>query len=50
MKYNECAAMKRITLENTYQALKDEKPVIDVPVEIAERALIPIKRMIEMTR
>lgn len=50
MKYNECAAMKRITLENTYKALRDEKPVIDVPIRIAERALIPIKRMIEMTR
>ena len=49
-KYAECAAMKRITLENTYQALKQEKPVVTVPEEIAERARAPIERMIEMTR
>ena len=48
--YAECAAMKRITLENTFQALKQERPVVTVPEEIAERARAPIERMIEMTR
>lgn len=48
-KYAECSAMKRITLENTYQALKNEKPVVKVPKEIAERARAPITRMLEMT-
>ena len=48
--YSECAAMKRITLENTYEALKNEAPVIHVPEEIAARARIPIQRMLEMSR
>jgi len=49
-KYAECAAMKRITLENTYEALRREEPVVRVPEEIAERARAPIERMLEMTR
>jgi len=49
-KYAECAAMKRITLENTYQALKLEEPVVRVPDEIAEKAREPIVRMLELTR
>ena len=49
-KYAECSGMKRITLENTYDALKMEEPVVRVPDEIAERARAPIVRMIEMTR
>ena len=48
--YSECAAMKRITLENTYEALKNEAPVIHVPEEIAARARIPIQGMLEMSR
>jgi len=46
----ECAAMKRITLENTYRALMREEPVVRVPQGIAERARLPIERMLEMTR
>ncbi len=48
--YSECAAMKRIALENTYEALENEAPVIHVPEEIAARARIPIQRMLEMSR
>ena len=48
--YSECAAMKRITLENTYEALVNEAPVVRVPEEIAARARIPIQRMLEMSR
>ncbi len=44
-----CSDMKSITLENMYQALKNEKPVVKVPKEIAERARAPITRMLEMT-
>ncbi len=46
----ECAAMKRITLQNTYEALLEEEPVVEVPPEIAERARKPIERMLEMSR
>lgn len=49
-KYSECASMKRITLENTYEALQNEAPVVRVPEEIAARARIPIQRMLEMSR
>jgi quinolinate synthase len=38
--------MKRITLENTYQALLREEPVVKIPEEIAERARVPIERML----
>ncbi len=46
--YAECAAMKRITLENTYEALLNEAPVVRVPNDIARRARVPIERMLEM--
>ncbi|GAF95771.1 unnamed protein product, partial [marine sediment metagenome] len=49
LEYNECSAMKQITLENTYQALLDEEPVVKVPPEIAVRARVPIRRMLEMS-
>jgi quinolinate synthase len=45
----ECAAMKRIDLENTLQALKDEGPVVKVPQDIADRARLPIERMLKMS-
>jgi quinolinate synthase len=50
LEYNECSAMKRITLENTYQALLDEVPVVRVPSNIARRARVPIERMLDMSR
>ncbi len=49
-KFSECASMKRITLENTYDSLMNEAPVIRVPEEIAARARVPIERMLEMSR
>jgi len=48
--YAECSAMKRITLENTLEALRLEEPEVEVPDDIAERARIPIERMLEMSR
>jgi len=45
-----CEDMKRITLENTYQALEREAPVVRVPEDIAERARAPIERMLKMSR
>ena len=49
-KYSECASMKSITLENTYEALVNEAPVVSVPEEIALRARIPIQRMLDLSR
>ncbi len=46
----ECPTMKRITLQNTYEALQDEKPVVKVPEELRVRALRPIERMLEMSK
>ncbi len=48
--HTECASMKSITLENTYNSLLNEAPVIHVPDEIALRARVPIERMLEMSR
>ena len=49
LEHAECPAMKRITLENTYQALLDEEPVVKVPEDIAARARKPIERMLAMS-
>ena len=49
-KFSECAAMKRITLENTYDSLLNEAPVIRIPEELASRARVPIERMLELSR
>jgi len=46
----ECAAMKRIDLENTLEAFVSEAPVVSVPEEFAEMARVPIERMLEMSR
>jgi quinolinate synthase len=45
----ECAAMKRITLENLYTALVEEAPVVTVPEDIASRARVAIDRMLELS-
>ena len=45
--YAECAAMKRITLENTYEALLKEEPIISVDEEVARKAYKPIRRMLQ---
>jgi len=43
-----CSHMKKITLENLYNTLLDEKNQVTVPEEITARAIIPIKRMLEL--
>lgn len=47
---NECDYMKMNTLEKVAAALRDEKPEIIVDPEIAEKALRPIKRMLELSK
>lgn len=43
-----CEYMKMITLEKLYYALKDEKFEVKVPAELAERAKLPIQRMVDI--
>ncbi len=46
---NQCDFMKLNTLRKVYEALRDGKPEIRVDAEIAEKAVLPIKRMLEMS-
>jgi quinolinate synthase len=44
-----CGFMKTITLEGLRDALRDDKYVVEVDPAIADRARIPIQRMIQIT-
>ncbi len=46
---NECDYMKMNTLQKVYDALLNETPEIVVDKELAEKALRPIKRMLELS-
>lgn len=46
---NECNYMKLITLQKVYNCLKYEWPTVEIDPQIAERALVPIKRMLEIS-
>lgn len=46
---NDCNYMKLNTLEKLYNCLKLEQPVIEVDSEIAEKARIPIQRMLDIS-
>lgn len=46
---NECAYMKLITLEKLYNSLKYELPEVKVDEKIAERAIKPIQRMLDIS-
>ena len=46
---NQCDYMKMNTLEKVYEALRDGEPEIHVDPEVAEKAVRPIKRMLEMS-
>ena len=47
---NECNFMKLITMEKLYNCLRYEWPEIEVSPEVAERAVRPINRMLEMSK
>lgn len=47
---SECAYMKVNTLQKLYSCLLHESPQIDVPVPIRKKALIPIQRMLELSK
>ncbi len=45
----ECQYMKMITLEKVYDALLNEKNVVTVPKEIADKARLAINKMLEIS-
>ncbi|HOE96760.1 MAG TPA: quinolinate synthase NadA [Candidatus Sumerlaeota bacterium] len=47
---NECPHMKRNTLEKLYLCMRDRAPAIELDEELRQRALLPIRRMLEMSR
>ena len=47
---NECAYMKLITLEKLYNSLKYELPEISVDKEIADKAVLSINRMLDISK
>ncbi|KAA6308824.1 Quinolinate synthase A, partial [termite gut metagenome] len=47
---NECNFMRLNTLEKLYNCLKNESPEIKVDKEIAEKAVKPIRRMLEISK
>lgn len=46
---NDCNYMKMNTLEKVYDALKNETPEIIIDKELSEKAVKPIKRMLEIS-
>lgn len=47
---NECEYMRLNTLEKLYTCLRDETPEILVAEDVAARAVLPIRRMLEMSK
>ncbi|MEK8179169.1 quinolinate synthase NadA [Flavobacterium buctense] len=47
---SECAYMKLNTLRKVYDCLLHEAPEIKVPKKIADKAIIPIKRMLDLSK
>lgn len=47
---NDCPYMKMNNLENLYQCMLDESPEIVLDADIAERALKPIEKMLEISK
>lgn len=47
---NECPYMKKNTLEKLYLCMKNRQPEVTLPKEIIEKALIPLERMLEMSK
>lgn len=47
---NECEYMRLNTLDKLYNCLRDEKPEILVDEAIAQKAIAPIQRMLEMSK
>ena len=46
---NQCEYMKLVTLEKLYHCLRDEQPVVTVDPQIAQKAIQPINRMLQIS-
>lgn len=46
---NECSYMKLVTMQKLYDCLLNEEPEIHVDAEVAEKAIRPINRMLEIS-
>ncbi len=46
---NECSYMKMITMQKLYNCLLNETPEIVVDVNVVEKAVLPIKKMLEIS-
>lgn len=47
---SECGYMKMNTMQKLHDCMANESPKIDVPEHIRERALLPIERMLELSK
>jgi quinolinate synthase len=47
---SECGFMKVNTMQKLYDCLLNETPQIDVPEDIRKQALLPIERMLELSK
>jgi quinolinate synthase len=47
---SECGYMKMNTLQKVYDCLAKESPEVHVPEDIIKKALIPIERMLELSK
>jgi quinolinate synthase len=47
---NDCPYMKMNTLEKLYSCLKNEKPEIELSADIIAKAILPIQRMLELSK
>ncbi len=47
---SECGYMKMNTMQKLHDCMANESPQIDVPEEIRKRALVPIERMLELSK
>ena len=46
---NECSYMKLVTMQKLYDCLKNEAPEIHVDAQVAEKAIVSINRMLEIS-
>ena len=46
---NECSYMKLVTMQKLYDCLKNEAPEINVDAQVAEKAIVSINRMLEIS-
>ncbi len=46
---NECNYMKLITMQKLYNCIKNEWPTVEVDAEVAEKAIKPINKMLEIS-